>query len=344
MKLVILVNGLDTELETFTTTHLALAAVKRGHEVWYAEVEGFLYEPTGRLSARCYRAPENNRTVARFFQALSSVEAETVELNAGDVLFLRNNPADDAVNRPWAQTVGLTFGCVAKRLGLLVLNDPDGLMQAMSKIYVQSLPERVRPETLIARDVDALRAFVKERGAAVIKPIGGSGGQGVFVVKNASDPNFNVIVEAVLEYGYAVAQEYLPAAAGGDIRLFMLNGRPFEVDGKYAAIHRFSVNGDARSNMSAGGKAKRAIITDEVLEIAELVRPKLVEDGLFLVGLDIAGGRVLEVNVFSPGGLMTAAAFGKVDFCAAIIAAIEDKLTAVERYDQRFDNRVIATL
>ncbi len=344
MKLVILVNSLDTEEHNYTTTYLAHAAVRRGHEVWYTEVEGFLYRPCGGLFARAYRAPQGKRSVAKFHEAFETLEAETIALDAGDVLLLRNNPADDAAKRPWAQHVGLTFGCVAKRRGLLVLNDPDGLMQAMSKVYVQSLPAQVRPETLIARDVAALRAFVKDRGAAVIKPIGGSGGKSVFVVKDALDANFNVIAEAVLAHGYAIAQEYLPEAAGGDIRLFMLNGRPFEIDGKYAAIHRLPADGDARSNMSAGGTAKRAVIDDRIHAIAELVRPKLIEDGLFLVGLDIAGGKVLEVNVFSPGGLMTASAIGKVDFPAAVIEAVEDKLIAVQRYPQRFDNRVVATM
>jgi glutathione synthase len=276
--------------------------------------------------------------------ALAKVEPETVELNAGDVLFLRNNPSDDATTRPWAQTVGLTFGAVAKRRGHMVLNDPDGLMHAMSKVYVQCLPVAVRPETVIARDPEALRRFVKERGSAVLKPIGGSGGKSVFVVKNADDPNFNVIVEAVLEHGYAIAQEYLPAAAAGDVRLFMLNAQPFEVDGKVAAIRRLPANGDARSNMSAGGTAERVRIDDRVRAIADMVRPKLVEDGLFLVGLDIAGDKVMEVNVFSPGGLVTASAIEKVDFPAAIVEAIENKLSATERYDERFDNRVVATL
>jgi glutathione synthase len=226
----------------------------------------------------------------------------------------------------------------------MVLNDPDGLAQAMSKIYVQYLPESVRPATLIARDMTALRSFVEAHGSAVIKPIGSSGGRGVFVVKSADEPNLNVIVEAVREHGYVVAQEYLPSAREGDTRLFLLNGRPLEVDGKIAAIRRLPAGGDQRSNVSAGGTAVHAEIDDRMLEIADLVRPKLVEDGMFLAGLDIAGGKVMEVNVFSPGGLIRASALEKVDFSAAVIEAVEHKHEAVERYQQRFDNRVIATL
>jgi glutathione synthase len=346
MKLILLVNAIESEHPEYTTTHLAFSAARRGHQVWYADVEGFSSEPDGSLCVRAVRAPRGHRTPERFYEALQAAreEQEQVELTAGDVLWLRNNPADDASARPWAQIAGITFGAIAKRHGVLVLNDPDGLANAVSKIYLQSLPDEVRPATLIARNRDALRTFVKTHGAAVIKPIGGSGGRGVFVVRNADEPNFNVIVDAVLAQGYAVAQEYLPAAAGGGVRLFLVNGRMLEVGGKIAAIRRLPTQGDARSNVSAGGKVLRAKIDDRIRAIAELVRPKLVEDGMFVVGLDIAGDRIMEVNVFSPGGLNAASQLEKVDFISALVRAVEDKHHTIERYDHRFDNRVVATL
>ena len=126
--------------------------------------------------------------------------------------------------------------------------------------------------------------------------------------------------------GYVVAQEYLPAASEGDMRLFLMDGRPLEVDGHYAAFRRVPPEGDGRSNMSAGGTSAPAEVDDTVLALAEAVGPKLVEDGMFLAGIDIVGDKLMEVNVFSPGGLGSAGEFGGVDFAAGVIDALAAKL------------------
>jgi glutathione synthase len=146
------------------------------------------------------------------------------------------------------------------------------------------------------------------------------------MMKPSEIGNLNQIIEAVSRDGYVIAQQYLPAAKKGDTRLFMMNGRPLEADGKYAAFRRTSAKGDVRSNVHAGGKTARAQVTDEMLDIAETVRPKLVRDGMFLVGLDIVGDKLMEINVFSPGGLGTAARLEKVNFDEAVIDALERKV------------------
>ena len=96
-----------------------------------------------------------------------------------DVLMLRNDPAADRGRRSWAQTAGIMFGRAAMRRGVIVLNDPNGLANAMNKMYFQLFPEEVRPKTLITRDRDEIKAFAKDCGGdVVIKPLQGSGGQG----------------------------------------------------------------------------------------------------------------------------------------------------------------------
>jgi glutathione synthase len=196
-------------------------------------------------------------------------------------------------------------------------------------MYFQHFPKEVRPRALISRSVEDIREFVEEQGGrAVIKPLQGSGGTNVFVVQPSDEGNLNQMIEAVSRDGYVIAQEYLPAAAEGDTRLFLMNGLPLVVDGKYAAFRRISAEGDARSNVHAGGKTARAEVNDEMLEIAKVVRPRLERDGMFLVGLDIAGDKLLEINVFSPGGLGTAASLEEVDFTAAVIEGLEQKVKA----------------
>jgi len=233
---------------------------------------------------------------------------------------------------------------VARR-GVIVLNDPEGLAKAVNKVYFQRFPEAVRPRTLVTRHAGDVRRFIDEQdGDVVIKPFQGSGGESVFVVREDDHANLNQIIDAVSRNGYMVAQEYLPEAAGQDTRMFLVNGAPLQKDGTYAAFRRRGAGGDLRSNMSAGGSAEAAEIGETELRIAEMVRPQLVQDGMFLVGLDIAGDKLIEVNVFSPGGPGSVEALAGVDFAPEVIKAIERKVEARSLYRQHFDNVTLATL
>src|SRR3954469_1003938 len=142
------------------------------------------------------------------------------------------------------------------------------------------------------------------------------------------------MIDAVFRDGYCVAQEYLPAAAKGDVRIFVMDGEPLARDGKYAAFRRVSNTGDARSNMHAGGASEPVEVTGEMLRIIEIVRPKLIDDGMFLVGLDIVGDKLIEVNVFSPGGIGSSSLFSGVDFARVIIAAVEQKAACRAQYNE----------
>lgn len=144
--------------------------------------------------------------------------------------------------------------------------------------------------------------------------------------------------------GYIIAQEYLPAAEDGDIRLFIMNGTPLRYKGRYAAFRRVRKGDDMRSNIHAGGRLRQAEITSKHLQLAEIVRPKLVQDGMFLVVLDIVGDKLMEINVFSPGGLGSAQKFEKVNFCNAVLDAMERKVEYMSYYQRNFDNDEMATL
>lgn len=211
-------------------------------------------------------------------------------------------------------------------------------------MYLQLFPEAVRPQTLITRDNKEIKAFAKDVGTIVVKPMQGSGGASVFMVRPEDLPNLNQMIDAVSRDGFVIAQEYLPAAAEGDTRLFMMNGRPFRVKGKYCAFRRVRTGGDMRSNIHAGGKLAEAKITDENLRLAEIVRPKLVQDGMFLVGLDIVGDKLMEINVFSPGGLGSAQQFTKVNFCRYVIESLQRKVDYMESYGRNFANVEMACL
>ena len=155
---------------------------------------------------------------------------------------------------------------------------------------------------------------------------------------------FGLGLDAVLRDGYCVVQEYLPAAAEGDVRLFVMNGRPLMHDGKFAAFRRVNKSGDARSNMHSGGESVPAEVTDKMLRMVEIVRPKLVHDGMFLVGLDIVEDKLIEINVFSPGGLGSSSHFAGVDFTQIVIEDLERKVQYRKYYDGRMTNVQMATL
>jgi glutathione synthase len=350
MKIGIVVNDILTELDDYTTTHLAMAATNMGHEVWYMSVGDMVYELDGHCYAHVRQMPQRHfRSSTVYLKALQgeSAQVERISLCDLDVLLLRNDPGQDVNKRPWARLVGINFGRLAVRRGVIVLNDPDGLAQAINKMYLLSFPEEVRPKTVISRDRNDIKNFIAAQGGnAVLKPLSGSGGRNVFLVRPEDGPNINQMIEAVSSEGYIIAQEYLPDAIHGDTRLFLMNGQPLMIDGKAALFRRVRQSGDPdmRSNMTAGAIAARGELNDTMLRLAELVRPRLVKDGLFLVGLDIVGDKLMEINVFSPGGLHCSEQLEGVPFCREVIRALERKVDYMHHYQTQFDNVKMATL
>jgi len=348
MKLGFVVNDVQTEEAGYTTTRLAMTALNRGHDAWLMGVGDLAFDPDGWIRARARTAPKANyKTTKSFLSDMQGPKArvERISVSELDVLMLRNDPAEDRIRRPWASMAGIMFGRAAKRHGAIVLNDPDGLAQAMTKMYFQLFPEEVRPDTLITRDRAEIKHFASEHGGnIVIKPLQGSGGEGVFLIREGDLGNLNQMVDAVARDGYVIAQEYLSAAVEGDTRLFMMNGQPLRYKGRYAAFRRLRSGDDIRSNIHAGGKKAQAALDARALQIAEIVRPKLVEDGMFLVGLDIVGDKLMEINVFTPGGLGSAQSFENVNFTHAVIAALERKVQYMGYYRRDFNNVDMATL
>ncbi len=347
MKIGFIVNDVMTEEPSFTTTRLAHEAHKQGHEPYLMGVGDLAYDPDEFIRARTRSVPakkySSQATFLRDLQGEKGVR-QRITVDELDVLMLRNVPSDDYITRPWASGTGSEFGRIAMRHGVVVVNDPNGLAKASTKMYFQLFPEEVRPRTLITRDREEIRAFAKQEGRCVLKPLQGSGGASVFLVHQSDIPNLNQMIDAVSRDGFVICQQYLPAAEEGDMRLFVMNGRPLQVKGKYAAFRRLRSGGDMRSNIHAGGKLAPAEVTEKDLKIAEIVRPKLVQDGMFLVGLDIVGDKLMEINVFSPGGLGSAQKFTKINFNRYVINALERKVNYMRYYNGNFDNVDLCTL
>lgn len=348
MLIAFFVNDIEREYVNYTTTLLAQRATTRDHRVCYITPSDFVLSGDDSLSAHA-RFPPRRKYADRadFFETLQDDEAckvERIDITDVDVLMLRNDPSIDQ-NAPWAMEAGILFGREAVRRGVIVLNDPDSLGKAINKLYFQGYPAEARADTLITKHSSDIKAFAKaHRGNIILKPLQGSGGSGVFKVDAQNRSNLNQIIEAITRDGYVIAQAYVAAAKKGDIRLFVMNGRPLQVDGKYAALRRVAAADDIRSNVHAGARMVAAKIGKAELEVAEMIRPKLVADGMFLVGVDIVGDKILEVNVFSPGNLETCSQLAGVDFSVPILEAIERKAAIAAQYARAFDNRHLAIL
>jgi glutathione synthase len=347
MRIGFVVNDIRTEEPRYTTTRLAMAALNMGHEAWVMGVGDFDYAPDERIHARARMAPKPRyKSLESYLTDVQGPKAtrERITVDDLDVLLLRNDPSTDTGQRAWAQAAGIIFGRAAMRRGVIVLNDPDGLSRAQNKMYFQDFPEEVRPGTLITRERAEIRAFAQEHGKIVLKPLQGSGGTNVFLVRPDDLSNLNQMIDAVSRDGYVIVQEYLPAATEGDTRLFVMNGQPLRYKGKYCAFRRVRKGEDMRSNVHVGGEIAKAEIDETALRLAEMVRPKLVMDGMFLVGLDIVGDKLMELNVFSPGGLGSAQKLEGVRFTRAVVESLERKVQYAGFYRRNFSNVEMATL
>jgi glutathione synthase len=201
----------------------------------------------------------------------------------------------------------------------LVVNAPRGLRSANEKLYACNFPE-LMPRTMVTGDKQKAKRFLAEVGGqGVIKPLGGAGGEGVFMLR-ADDMNLNAIIEHVTRNGtcMAMVQEFLPAVREGDKRILLLEGEPL------GAILRVPQRDDVRSNIHVGGTVVKAEITAAERRMIDALAPRLREDGLFFVGLDVIGGKLTEVNVTSPTGIQQMSRLDGENYESRVIAWLEE--------------------
>ncbi len=337
MRICFVVRTIYSQITTYTTSHIAFEAHKRGHEVYYTTVNSFSCTDDLKVRATVVSpGSEIFETRGEFLKALQSDRAERSEviLSDFDVVFLRHNPNESKSDENGARNnPALEFGRLLKLHGVFVANDPAGLTKASSKMYLSSFPAEVRARTLITRSPVKVKEFLKRlKKPAIIKPLNGYGGQDVFFIKNVKEMNINQIISTVSKNGYIMAQEYLPAVKKGDKRLLLLNGSPIIIGKKVAMYRRMSPKGDVRSNMHVGGTRKRVEFTKVEARLAEMIRPKLMADGLYFVGADIVGNKLLEINVFCPGGINNINELYGINVGEAVIEDLEKRVKLKKTY------------
>jgi glutathione synthase len=270
-----------------STFALMLEAQRRGLEIRELRQE-WLYVADGRAHSRM-RTVEVQRKEGGHFRVEGEYDAPLAEL---DVLFLRKDPPVDVEFVRSTQLVELGSGP-------LLINHPRGLREANEKLFALRFPDLL-PPTLVARDLARLRAFIDAQGGdGVVKPLDGCGGQGVLRVR-CGDPNLSSLLEIATNGGRVpvMAQAYLPDVREGDKRIILLGGEPI------GAVLRVPRPGELRANFASGASAAPASLTSRDREICRRLSPALNELGLWFVGIDVIGGRLTEVNVTSPTGLV----------------------------------------
>jgi len=325
MRIAFLVNQVETEIDEYSTTRLAKAAALMGHEVWYVGLGDLrIGEPDGEIGAHGRPGiAQDDDTLAAFVDRVKESTAKRIRMDKLDVVFLRNDSIEDLQDRPWASSLGSVFGELLVAHGVTVVNDPTVLERAATKMYLDEFPAEIRPRSLMTRNADDVRNFISSVGRSIIKPLCGAKGRNVFMVDGEDEPNLNQIMEAVLEDGYIYAQGYVDRAEEGDMRIFLLDGELIEVDGHVSAFRRVPEGNDPRANISTGGSMQPGEISEEQRAMVEVMRDKLVQDGMFFVGIDVIGDKVVEINAESPGGLQAIERLYGVDISPVVIDALE---------------------
>ncbi len=273
-----------------TTFALMLEGQARGHDNVVCDVNGLFADGANGFALACQaQVMRPSSDGAPHFTLAKPQRLAFADL---DVIWMRKDPPVDD---------GYLFACMILDLAdparTLVLNNPRSLRVVHEKMWPLQFPD-LMPKTVVAANRDVLTAFVKQQGKGVLKPLHLMGGMGVMVF-SADDPNLRSAADLLTHEGkrHAIAQEFLPAVKVGDKRVILLDGIAI------GAVLRVPRADDVRSNLHVGGTAVRATIDDDDRAIAARIGPLLQAQGLFLVGIDVIGGKLTEVNVTSPTGI-----------------------------------------
>jgi glutathione synthase len=297
-------HGIDITGDS--TFALMLEAQARGHALWHHEV-AHMWLDGATLKARVQPVTVKNQAGAHY----EFGPAKTVQLAEMDVVLMRQDPPFDMA---YITATHLLEHIHPKTL---VVNNPAAVRNAPEKLLVTHFPD-LMPPTLIAWDRGAIKDFRKLHGDIIVKPLFGNGGIGVFRIK-PDDENLGSLLDMFFAASREplMVQRYEPAVRLGDKRIILIDGEPL------GALNRVPAEGDSRSNMHAGGRPERTVLTARELEICAKIAPVLNREGLLFTGIDVIGDYLTEINVTSPTGLQQIARFDGVNLAGAIWDKIE---------------------
>ncbi|NQX85947.1 MAG: glutathione synthase [Flavobacteriaceae bacterium] len=325
----------DIDPENDTSLALIKECVKRGHGVATSTPSNL----TIRNSVTCAFSTVVNRMdkvplALKAFYKKVTLREEMLPLAGFDVIFFRANPPLDPIMLNFLDSV---------KDDVFIVNSLQGMREANNKLYTAAFGDthsNIIPATHVSKNKKYLVQQIKESQAdkMILKPLNGFGGSGVILIEKSAMSNINSLLDFYItnsdgSSNYVILQDYIEGAEQGDIRILLLNGEPV------GAMKRVPAVDDHRSNVTAGGSIQKHTLTKAEKALCKQIGPKLVNDGLYFVGIDVIGGKLVEVNVMSPGGVtyMNKVYKPKRKIEEKVIDFVESK---VEDKVQAFDRRM----
>lgn len=258
----------------------------------------------------------------KVFYKTSKFKRCQLPLSGFDAIFMREDPP--------LNNVALNFLDSVKDDAFIV-NDINGLRVANNKLYTASFNDEENkfiPVTHASKNREYLERVLREskHDKMILKPLNGHGGNGVIVVEKKAISSFRSLLDFYIssgdKHGYVILQEFVEGAEEGDVRILMLNGSPI------GAMKRVPAEGEVRANVSAGGRVEKHHLTKQERELCKFIGPKLVNDGLFFAGIDVINGKLIEVNVQTPGGISRINVLNKTKLQVQIVDFVENIVKA----------------
>ena len=316
MNLLFVADPLES-FKTYKDTTFAMMreAARRGHALWVCEVAQLVWQRGGRVTAQAARRIALTINEQAWFTVEESRELALAD--TGAVLMRKDPPFDSEF---FYATHLLSQ---AEREGARVFNQPASLREHPEKLAILEFPQFIGP-TLVTRDAQAIRAFHAEQRDIILKPLDGMGGMGIFRV-GPDGLNLGSIIETLNQDGRVsvMVQKYLSEIVQGDKRILVIGGEPVPF-----SLARIPQGSEIRGNLAVGGKGVAQPLSARDREIAEALGPTLAARGLLLVGLDVIGDSLTEINVTSPTGFQEITQQTGFDVANMFVDALERALAS----------------
>ena len=241
---------------------------------------------------------EKTPNTLKSFYNKAQLREEMLPLAGFDAIIMRANPPLDPIMLNFLDSV---------KNDVFIMNSLEGMREANNKLYTAAFGDahsNIIPSTHVSKNKDYLIKQIKEskENKMILKPLNGFGGSGVILIEKSAMKSINSLLDFYITNpdgtsNYVILQDYIEGADKGDVRILLLNGEPI------GAMKRVPGTDDHRSNVTAGGSVQRHNLTQAEKDLCKQIGPKLVKDGLYFVGIDVIGGKLVEVNVMSPGGI-----------------------------------------
>lgn len=312
---------LDPPETLYPTTDTSVALVDemlhRGHEVWACQpndvgMQGLLPKANATQILKADRHQRPALTLGG--------DKKNQQIQSFETVLIRKDPPFDTSYLLMTQMLEFCRGDV------FFFNDPKGLREFNEKLAIFYFPEWIVP-TLVSASLPELENFLLQSGGImVLKPLTGYGGQGILIVRS-EDPNTKVILELMTQNGQqaVMVQRYLPQVKQGDKRILLLEGKPI------GTLLRVPSGVEIRSNLRSGGQALQTSLTARDYELCEALAPRLMQEGLHFVGIDVIGGYLTEINVTSPTGVQVANRLNQTFLEQQIVDFIEHNVEEIQK-------------